>query len=396
VKETRAAIAQLRDHAIPGMVGTLIEQLRRREADLNQQLQGESTTLQTIPSRMVDEVRLTREVDARRQLFDMLQRREEEARLAELSVEPDLMILDAPNVPEWPVSSKGRQVFLLAVAGGFGAAVVLALMLDRVDKRIRYLQQVPTRLKRRVLAAVPHLERRRKPNPLNATQLVEAFRSLRLNATYAAAQGRRFMVAITSAGPSEGKSFVSANLALAFAEGGFRTVLIDGDVRRGGLHATFDTHRCPGLVDVLRGKSALTDALSPTSHPKLSLLPCGTRDSGAPELLSSSVFVQLTETLQRRFDVILIDTPPLAAGMDSHALCAAATNVLFVVRLAHSDGAVARQKLDVLERFPVRILGVVANDVSTSLGLNDDYSYLPAYSIQEDDGVTTSPVRVVH
>jgi tyrosine-protein kinase Etk/Wzc len=396
VKDARASIAQLRDHVIPGMVATMITQLKRREDDLGQQLSTESASLASIPPRMLEEVRLTREVEARRQLYDMLQRRSEEARLAELSVEPDLAILDAPNVPEWPISSKGRQVFLMAAIGGLGAAIVLALMLDRLDKRLRYLQQVPSRLKLRVLVAVPHARRRRKPDPQNVAQLVEAFRSLRLNTTYAAAHGPGLTLAVTSAGPSEGKSFVTANLALAFAEAGFRTALIDADVRRGSLHATFHVDRCPGLVDTLRGATPLTDALASTSHPKLSLLTCGTRDAGAPELLSSTAFLELTTTLRRRYDVILIDTPPLAAGMDPHALCAASGNALFVVRMAHTDSALARQKLDMLERFPVRVLGVVANDVRPSLGLNDDYSYLPEYSIQEEDGVTTSPVRIVH
>ncbi|HEX4684549.1 MAG TPA: polysaccharide biosynthesis tyrosine autokinase [Gemmatimonadaceae bacterium] len=396
IKETRASIADLRDHVIPGVVGTLVAQLKRRETDLDQQLTGASAGLQTIPPRMVEEVTLTRDVDARRQLYDMLQRRVEEARLSELSVEPDLAILDAPNMPEWPISNKGRQVFLMAAVGGLGAAVVLALVLDRLDKRLRFLPQVSARLKLRVLASVPHAKRRRKPDPLNSAQLVEAFRSLRMNATYAASQGRRFMLAVTSANPSEGKSFVSANLALAFAESGFRTVLVDGDVRRGCLHATFDADRCPGLVDVLRGSAPLTGTLVPTAHPKLTLLPCGTRDTTAPELLASHTFRQLAEALQAQFDVVLIDTPPLAAGMDPLALCVASGKALFVVRMAHTDGAVARQRLDALERFPVQVIGVVANDVSTSLGMNDEYSYLSSYAITGEEGVAGAPVRVMH
>lgn len=396
VKDTRAALAQLKDHAIPGMVGTLLEQMRRREADLRQQVDTESASLQTIPPRMVEEVRLTRAVEARRLLFDMLQRRYEEARLAELSVEPDLAILDVAGVPEWPISNRGRQVFLMVTAAGLGGAIVLALMLDRLDKRIRYLPQVPGRLKLRVLGAVPHATRRRTPDPMNIAQIIEAFRSIRLNATYAAAPESTFLLAVTSAGAGEGKSFVSANLALAFAQGGYRTLLIDGDVRRGHLHSSFDADATPGLVDVLRGSASLTDSLVATPHAKLALLPCGTRLKHAPELLTSNAFRELTAALQSSFSVIVIDTPPLAAGMDPFALCAATGHVLFVARMAITDGGVARQKLEVLERFPVRILGAVANDVRTSLGLNQDYSYLPEYAFSDEIEGSPHALHVIH
>jgi capsular exopolysaccharide synthesis family protein len=398
VKETRAALGQLKDHAIPALVSTLITQLKRREDDLSQQIANESSSLQAIPPRTIEEVRLTRGVDARTQLFSMLQRRFEEARLAELSVEPDLSILDMAGTPEFPISNRGRQVFVVAVLASIAAAVGGALLLDRFDKRIRFIQDVPRRLRYHVLGAVPHASRRRPADQLNVAQIVESFRSIRLNSTYAAAPDRCFMLTVTSAGASEGKSFVSANLALAFAESGYRTLLIDGDVRRGSLHVTFDTDRCPGLVEILHGSAHLADTIRATSHPKLSVIPSGARVATAPELLTSEGFVQLTETVRESYDVVLIDSAPLAAGMDAHAICIATTNVLFVVRMAQTDGAYARQKLDVLERFPVRVLGAVVNDVRSSVGLNDDYSYLPYYGSVEEEGpsqTTPGAVRVL-
>lgn len=390
VKDERVALAQLRDHAIPEMVTTIVSQLKRREDDLEQQIGAESASLQQIPSRTVEEVRLTRNVEARSQLYSMLRNRFEEAQLAELSIEPDLAVLDAAGVPDDPISNRGRQFFVLAVFGSIAGAVALALLLDQLDKRLRYVQQIGQRLGLNIIGAVPHTTQGRKSDPANVAQLLESFRSLRLNLCYAANQSRPLMLTVTSASASEGKSLVSANLALSFAEGGYRTLLIDGDFRRGCLHSTFATDRRPGLVDVLIGAVTLTSALRSTSHPKLSLLPRGSRLASAPELLVSEAFRRLVAGLAADYDVVLIDSPPLAAGMDPLALCVATTNVLFVVRLARTDGHLARQKLELLGRFPVRMLGVVANDVREAIGLNAEYSYLPEYSAFDEDEVAIS------
>lgn len=385
VKDTRAAIAQLKDHAIPRMVGTLIAQLKRREDDLARQINAESASLRQIPARTVEEVRLTRNVEARTQLYSMLRSRYEEAQLAELSVSPDLAVLDSAAMPEFPITNRGRQAFAIIVLIGLGGAIGLAILLDQLDKRIRYMQQVPRRLRLPVIGAVPHVRNGRKADAFNAAQLVESFRTMRLNVAYAAAPDRQLMLTVTSASAAEGKSLVSANLALSFAESGYRTVLIDGDVRRGSLHATFGTDRRPGLSDVLRGSAVLPDCLRSTSHPKLTLLPSGSRLANGPELLSSEGFRQLIRTLQADHDVILVDSPPLAAGMDPHALCVATGNVLFVTRLAQTNGDFARQKLEMLERFPVVLLGTIVNDVQSAVGLNSEYSYLPGYYVRDED-----------
>lgn len=385
VKDARAAIAQLKEREIPRAVTTVLEQLRRRETDLAREVGTGSSDLREIPARTFEEVRLARDVQARGQLYAMLQSRFEEARLAELSVESDLAVLDSAGMPEFPILNRGRQFGLIVIAAGLAGALLLALALDRLDKRIRYTHQVSRYLRLNVIGAVPHTAQQRTPNPLDVMQLVESFRLLRLNVSYATMNDRQLMLTVTSAGPGEGKSLVSANMALSFAGGGFRTLLIDGDLRRGCLHTTFATDRRPGLVDVLRDTVPLNECLRATSEASLTLMPSGTRLASAPELLTSPAFHQLIKRLKADYDVILIDSPPLAAGMDPYALCVSTGNALFVVRLDKTDGDVARQRLESLQRFPVTVAGVVINDIQPAGGLNKEYAYLPAYAIHDED-----------
>ena len=397
VKDARGALAQLKDREIPRTLMTLVEQLRRRENDLAQEVGTGSASLKEIPPRTIEEVRLTRNVEARGQLYGMLQGRYEEAHLAELSVEPDLAVLDSAAMPEFPILNRGRQFGIAIILGGVAAAILLALILERLDKRIRYTHQVRQELGLGVIGAVPHAAQELTPNPLDVMQLLESFRLLRLNVSYAATNDRRLMLTVTSAGAGEGKSIVSSNLALSFASGGYKTLLIDGDLRRGCLHTTFATDRRPGLVDVLRGTAPIEKSLRPTSESRLTLLPSGSRLASAPELLTSAAFHELIKSLQADFDVILLDSPPLAAGMDPYALCVSTGNALFVVRLAKTDAAQARQRLESLERFPVNVMGAVINDVQPSGGLNNEYSYLPGYAIHdEDEAFATADGRVAN
>src|SRR4029078_7496393 len=136
-------------------------------------------------------------------------------------------------------------------------------------------------------------------------QLVEAFRGLRLNVRNAVNGTGPVMLAISSPGPGDGKSLISSNLALAFAEAGYRTLLIDGDIRRGQLHSTFSIPQRPGLVDHLTGDVVIEDVIRETSHGNLFLIPCGTRRHRGPELLAADTTVIVICALPSRFDAIL-------------------------------------------------------------------------------------------
>src|SRR5204862_150971 len=143
----------------------------------------------------------------------------------------------------------------------------------------------------------------------------------------------------------DGKSLVSSNLALAFANAGSRRLLIDGDVRRGALHATFDVSPTPGLVEHLHGLAGVETILHATSTPNLFVIARGARRNRAPELLISDVMRRLIISMKEQFDVIIIDSPPLVAGMDAYALGAAAGSMLLVLRPAVTDRKLADAKL---------------------------------------------------
>ncbi|MBK9550262.1 MAG: hypothetical protein IPO52_14435 [Gemmatimonadetes bacterium] len=134
-------------------------------------------------------------------------------------------------------------------------AAGLAFLLDLTDKRITYASQIQSGLALTILKVVPEIRRAKgeTPSAEEAAQVIEAFRTIRLNLSHTMGEGRGVLT-ISSPSPGDGKSLVASNLALSFAESGYRTLLIDGDTRRGELHRTFGQERRPGLLDHLTGE----------------------------------------------------------------------------------------------------------------------------------------------
>lgn len=386
VRDLRATLQRLKDTTIPQMAQTLVEELRRRELDLGTRIATSSDELKSIPTRTIEEMRLRRNVEVRAALYTTLRNRYEEAKLAEASAIPDVSILDTAAAPLQPTQNRKPQILLIAIVGSLAAAIGLALLLDRLDGRFRYPEQVLTELALPIIGAVPNsnTNRGRRQDPNRVAQLVESFRSLRMSISYAIPNNGPPMVCVTSPGPGEGKSLVSANLALAFAEAGYRTALVDGDVRRGELHSTFGTQRSPGLSDVLRGSCSLGEALRSTPHERLQLLPSGTRFRTAPELLTSAVMHRTLMDLRAQFDAIVVDSSPLSAGIDPFALSATTGHVLLVLRAEQSDLRLTRAKLELLGRLPTRVLGVAINDIKMQ-GEYRDYSFSPSELDEDSD-----------
>jgi len=384
-KQAQAGIDLLRTTQIPEYAQALIDQLKFQEGDLSRRLGSTAQEMRTIPQVAIAETRLTRDLEAADGLFKMLNARLEEAKLSELSAIPDVRILDYAVPPRKPSSNTAPKIMLMAFAGSLGFAVALALLLDQLDKRFRYPEQVSSDLGLPILGAIPAIKKDRRGGlaPEQAAQVVEAFRTVRLNLAHSYGAAGPVMLTISSPGAGDGKSLVSSNLAVSFAEAGYRTLLIDGDIRRGEIHRMFGVDRRPGLLDYLTGECGLEEIIRPSTQRGLSVIPCGTRRHQGPELLGSSAMAELMAEMKVRFNVIIVDSPPLGAGIDPFVLGTTTGNMMMVFRSGETDRQMAEAKLRLLDRLPVRVLGAVLNEIQAE-GVYRYYSYLYGYSSDEE------------
>ena len=382
VKAQRLALAASRRNILQ-QAATFATALRTREAAFQRQLGDASRELQEIPARTTEEGALRRELGVQSDIYSRLRSDYAGASLAQQASVPDVKVLDPAVMPSTPANSTGPRLILLATAAGLGLGAAIAVLLDLLDRRFRYPEQVTRELGLSVLGVVPRIdEGRGGQSAERAAQIVEAFRALRLNVRYAAPHGH-VALGVTSPGPGDGKSLVASNLALAFAQGGWRTVLVDADVRRGHLNETFDLPASPGLVEYLEGTSLLSEVVHPTSHENLWVVPGGVRHRRAPELLATARLPQLLAALGAEHDAIIVDTPPLGAGTDAYAVGTACGQLAVVLRSGVTDVRLAKAKLKILEHLPIAIPGAILNGVTADSGMYESYSYDPEYMVEE-------------
>lgn len=377
---------------VPQLARRVMTNLDARAEVLDGLISSAGGELQSIPPRVIEEARLRRSVAVAENMYNDLRQRYESARLAAETTMPDVRIHDAATVPTRPIADPRIRLLLMGIAGSLGLGVLLSLLLDRADPRLRYVEQVTMDMRLQVVGAVPHLTGARRgllASDENA-RVLESLRSLRLNLMHAHGTAGPIMVTISSPGSGDGKTFVSSNLALTFADLGMRTLIIDGDTRRGGLHHLYGIDRKPGLTDFLAGDVGVEGLIRQTRYPMVSVLTGGTRRSDSPELLSSERLGELLAAIRPEYDVIIVDSPPLGAGIDPLVLGALTSNMVLVMRKGKTDRALAEAKLQMLDRMPIRVLGVVLNGLEDSMSYRY-YSYLPGYEAGVDDEQEEQP-----
>jgi succinoglycan biosynthesis transport protein ExoP len=276
-----------------------------------------------------------------------------------------------------PVEPESPRVLLNTLLGSLAGALVALVVLGArsyLDDRITDFEQVRARLG---VAPLEEIFKSSRPETMAGKLFVrdspqsreaEAFRSLRTNISFANVDKRPRSILVTSALPSEGKSVVSANLALALAQEGTPTVLIDADLRRPSQHAMFNLNGAHGLTNLLTGQLPMDGLQRFKVSEHLLVIPTGPLPPNPAELLSSQKMTALIEKLTSIADgcTLVIDTSPVLAVADPLALSTKVDGCLLVLDAARTNARASRRAVERLKSVNATILGAVLNKVSTA------------------------------
>ncbi len=196
-------------------------------------------------------------------------------------------------------------------------------------------------------------------------RVVESYKALRTNIMYSIIHGGCKSFVISSSLPSEGKSTISVNTAIALAQTDARVLLIDTDLRKPKVNRFFGISSTPGLSNYLVGVNSLEDVFNKTSYPNLTVLCSGSRVPNPSELLASEQMDSLLELLKSHFDYIVIDSAPLNVVSDTYPLIKKTDGVLLVVYQNRSDYKELDKTLKRLEVVGGKVLGFVMNGVKS-------------------------------
>ena len=198
----------------------------------------------------------------------------------------------------------------------------------------------------------------------------EAYRTLRTNLTFAALDKPIETLIVTSAAPGEGKSTVLANLAVTMAQGERRTILVDADLRRPGLHEIFGVANDRGLTTMIVEEAAMDDPpLIDVGVDNLWLVPSGPIPPNPADILGSRRMEEVIAALKARADIVLFDAPPIIAVTDAAVLGTKVDGVLLVVCAGRTRREHAQRARELLERVHVRIVGAVLNNAPRDVTL---------------------------
>ncbi|OFW11434.1 MAG: hypothetical protein A3H96_00590 [Acidobacteria bacterium RIFCSPLOWO2_02_FULL_67_36] len=341
---------------------------RAAEANLGKELESLKIEATAQNRKNVELSILTREVASNRQIYDMFMQRARETGVAKDINPSRIRILDAATVPSSPVGpDKGRSI-LGAVFAGLGLALVLAFGFEYLDNRIKLPEEIGQRLGLPVLGFLPEIKLKSGVTGPLATNGVppefsEELRRIRTNLVFSFAGDATRSVVITSASPTEGKTVVGSNLAVALAQAGERVLLMDADLRRPMIHTHFAFPQEPGLSNVLVSGAKAGEVVRRSAVANLWVLPAGRCPPNPSELLGSYQFRKFLAALGQHFDWIVIDTPPVMAVTDACVVGHAVTGTLFVVGADMVSRRTARRAVEQLMMANAKVIGGVLSRV---------------------------------
>lgn len=373
------------------LYAAMVEKRQNLERDrdrLNERIQGLPETQQQI-------LRMSRDVEVTQQVYVQLLNKIQEMSITKASTVGNVRILDDAVVQPGPVEPrKAVTVVLWTLIGGF-LSVAFVIVRGILNRGVESAEQIED-LGLPVYGTVPlsedqkrlvrrfkrrHQKRGREvacgvlaQNSPDDTA-VEALRGLRTSLHFAMLEATNNRLMITGPSPNIGKSFISVNLGAVIAQGGKRVLVVDADMRKGHVHTAFNAESQGGLSEVLAEKCGIEEAIRQSPVNGLSYIARGKAPPNPSELLMSDRFSQLLESLSQRFDLVIIDTPPVLAVTDAAVIGHQCGTTLMVARFGLNPAREIDVAIRRLESAGVEVKGGILNAIERKAATSFGYGY---------------------
>jgi capsular exopolysaccharide synthesis family protein len=399
-----------RVHELQAQLPTLEKAIATETSNVTRRVEEEyqtsSNTVQALQHRLNDQMQLAfklnesaaqyallrEDAESSRDLFDVLQLKLKESSVSAALNAASISIIDRAVIAPYPVEPNRRRIVMTGGLAGLILAVFLAFLIEALNDTLQTSEDLETFSRFDSLGAIPHFEAQGvtiKESELGQRQIpsrlvtvtaadslaAESFRTIRSSIMLSSADRQSKVIVITSSFMAEGKSTLSANLAVAFAQRGARVLLVDSDLRRSTLHKVFHmSGSLPGLSNLLSMINEQDLFLTPLMEvPTLTLLPAGAKPPNPAELLASHRMAELIHRWRDEYDHVVIDSAPILMVSDALAVASRADGTVMVVRAGLTRKKAISRAFELLSRSNVRILGAVMNDIN--LKIENFYTY---------------------
>jgi tyrosine-protein kinase Etk/Wzc len=382
----------------------IMQALDKQTAKLKQEKLVLSKKISNLPETEQKILTLTRDVKVNTELYTALLDKTQELKVVKAGTIGNVRIIDLAVKPFAPVKPKKGLIIALGLVSGLFLGVLLVFMRQAMRSGVEDPEVIEQELGLSVYASIPHSETqeslakmiRKKLHLGKAPSLlackhpkdlaIEGLRSMRTNLRFSLLDSNNNIVVLSGPSPDLGKSFVSSNLAYVLADAGQRVLLIDGDMRKGHLHDYFGMGRESGLSGLLAGEKTLAQAIHPTMHDKLFIMPTGIIPPNPAELLMSPRFEEMLETVSADYDIVFIDTPPVLAVTDAAVIARRAGAFFMLLRSGKNPMREIKQAVRHIKNSGIDVSGVLLNDIMPKKGYGyGNYGYYYQYAYGTDD-----------
>jgi capsular exopolysaccharide synthesis family protein len=316
-----------------------------------------------------------------KRIYDLISTRVKEIDLSSSLLNNNLRILDKAPVPRVPVRPRTFLNLFIGLLLGLILGVGAVFFLDYMDNTIRSSEDVEQYLKLNLLAIVP------KQAEGTQSAVKEAYQTLRTSLLFSRKSRAANLVLITSAGPQEGKSITTVNVARTLATAGERVIIIDCDLRRPAIHQRLNLSRDSGITNyILSSGDDWRNYVKDTDQKNLSAMTCGPIPPNPADVFGHERFLALLKELRASFDWVFIDSPPVVSLADSMILASLVDMVVFVVRHNENDKELIRRCVMNVRRINLNVIGAVLNNVDLDRSHYKDYYYVGYYYYGESAG----------
>ena len=360
-------------------VNNLISSALIYEVDLINRVTTFNKKINKLPEAEKDYLILRREYEYNEQTAIYLQQKRYEASLARAGTESDHKVIDFARLDSSePISPRKSLAYFISILVGILLPITFISLRDFFSDTIKSKSDLMNSTKIPILGLVGHSDNARSLVVPNASKsiIAESFRALRTNIQYLAADKEKKIITVTSSIGGEGKTFTTMNLAAIFALSGHKTVLIGGDLRKPKLHEDFKVNTSKGLSSYLINKSDLAEVIEKTEIDTLDVIASGPTPPNPAELLDSNKMKDLIIDLNKTYDYVIIDTPPIGLVTDGVILMQNADVNLYVVRHNYSKAGALNIINKLYEQKQVENVHIIINDFKhTSSGYGYGYGY---------------------
>ncbi|MGA2915429.1 MAG: polysaccharide biosynthesis tyrosine autokinase [Sedimentisphaerales bacterium] len=366
------------------------ETAKQREDELAASYDMEEETARNFNIKATEYEVIESKLEQSKRFCEILDDRIKELNISEDSGGLNISILEAARPAEIATSPQKAKIVAVSLILGILLGIGFASLREKMDWRLRGAEEISSILSTPVLGVVPSMDGKGKKAVIDCGQKVhldpkspaaEAYRTIRTAIFFGVPKGQARTILVTSPMPSDGKTTMVSNLAIAIAQAGQKTLVVDADFRKPMQHKIFgfanETEK--GLSSILAGQISIDEAVRHCPTEGLDLLTSGPDVPNPSELLNSEAFANLLKELTHRYDRIIIDSPPLTPVADSQILAAICDITILVIRAEKSTKKASQQAREALAGVGAHVLGAIVNDVSPRHSRYGYYSHYGYY-----------------